>query len=68
MQKEELPKLFGLSSKGKVKEWQVIVEETKEGYADLIIRTGYVGGKIRDIPKTIKKGKSIGRSNETNPY
>lgn len=68
MKTESLPILFGLSSKGKVKQWKISVEENDNGQANLIVESGYVGGKIRTIPKLIKKGKNIGRSNETTPF
>lgn len=68
MQRTELPKLFGVSRVGKVKQWQAFVEENENGTATMIVETGYVGQKIRPIPKIIKKGKNLGRSNETTPF
>ena len=64
----ELQKLFGLSRVGKVKQWQAFVEENENGTATMIVETGYVGQKIRPIPKIIKKGKNIAKSNETTPF
>lgn len=63
-----LPILYGLSKKGKVKQWQAVVEENKDGTATIITKAGYVGGKITDRPKVIRKGKNIGKSNETTPF
>jgi len=65
---KEYPQLFGLSRVGKVKQWQPRVTLNQDKTACLIIATGYVGGKIRDIEKHIKKGKNIGKSNETTPF
>lgn len=64
----ELQQLFGLSRTGKVKQWQAKVVDNGDQTATRIIESGYVGGKIRPIPKIIKKGKNIGRSNETTPF
>ena len=58
---KEYPQLFGLSRVGKVKQWQPRVTLNQDKTACLIIATGYVGGKIRDIEKHIKKGKNIGK-------
>lgn len=68
MNSESLPILYGLSNTNKVKQWQAKVIELETGQANIIIESGYVDGKIREIPKLIKKGKNIGRSNETTPY
>ncbi len=64
----ELPILYGVSRVGKVKQWQAKVEMNKDKTASIIIEAGYVDGKIRPIIKRIKKGKNIGRSNETTPF
>jgi DNA ligase-1 len=68
LQEKVLSQLFGLSRVGKVKQWQAKVVENEDHTATMIIDTGYVGGKIRPIPKLIKKGKNIGKSNETTPF
>jgi len=68
MQNFEAPQLYGLSRIGKVKQWKASVVENEDHTAIIIIETGYVGGKIRSIPKLIKKGKNIGKSNETTPF
>jgi len=65
---KELPQLFGLSRVGKVKQWKAGVELNPDDSATIIINSGYVGGKIREIPKLIKKGKNIGKVNETTPF
>ena len=63
-----LPILYGVSRTGKVKQWQASAQSNDDGTATIIINSGYVGGKIRDIPKVIKKGKNIGKTNETTPF
>lgn len=68
MQKTELPILYGVSRIGKVKQWQVKVEEHEDRTATIIVESGYVGQKIRAILKPVKKGKNIGRANETTPF
>ncbi len=62
------PMLYGVSRVGKVKQWQARAEEHDNGTASIIVESGYVGGKIRESPKLIKKGKNIGKSNETTPF
>ncbi len=68
MRIEELPRLYGISRVGKVKEWKATAIENEDHTAILMIKSGYVDGKIRDIPKLIKKGKNIGKANETTPF
>jgi len=69
VEKLELPMLFGVSRVGKVKQWQPKVELNDNGTASIIIESGYVDGKIANRPpKIIKKGKNIGKSNETTPF
>jgi len=68
MEKLELPILYGVSRVGKVKQWQAKVEAHENNTASIVIESGYVDGKIRSIVKVIKKGKNIGRSNETTPF
>jgi len=63
-----LPILYGLNKKGKVKQWETWIENNEDGTAMLNVESGLVGGKIRFIPKEIKKGKNIGKSNETTPF
>ena len=68
MERFELPMLFGLSKKQKLKQWQIKVIKNTDDTANIIVESGYVDGKIREIPKHIKKGKNIGKSNQTTPY
>lgn len=65
---KSLPILFGVSRVGKVKQWQAAVQENDNGTATIIIKSGYVGQKITERPKIIRKGKNIGKSNETTPF
>ena len=70
MELNGLPKLFGESTTGKIKEWQATVEvhSTLQGPATIVIHSGYVGQKIQAKKKVIKKGKNIGKANETTPF
>jgi len=63
-----LPILYGMSRTGKVKQWQAKVELDDYSRVNIIIESGYVGGKIQSKPKIIAKGKNIGKSNETTPF
>ncbi len=63
-----LPILYGVSRIGKVKQWEASAQGNVDGSAAIMIQSGYVGGKIRTIPKLITKGKNIGKSNETTPF
>ena len=65
---EKLPTLYGVSKIGKVNQWSASVVEQEDKSALIIINTGYVDGKIREIVKPIKKGKNIGKANETTPF
>lgn len=61
------PKLYGTSSSGKIKEWQITVEEVN-GVGAINTYHGYVGQKITHNIKYIYTGKNIGKKNETSPY
>src|SRR4051812_18454450 len=62
----ELPQLYSLSSKGKVKLWGVRVVGRGEDIHVLSYH-GYVGAKIVDELSSPIQGKNIGRKNETTP-
>lgn len=68
MATHEFQTLYGLSRTRKVKQWKTWVEQNEDGTATLNVETGYVGGNLRVIPKIIKEGKNIGKSNETTPF
>ena len=70
---KDLPVIYGRSSIGKIKQWQVEVVKNPIDVngietANYIVRHGYYDGKIQENTKVIKKGKNIGKSNETTPY
>ena len=58
-------KIFAKASTGKPKEWQVSVVDNGDETCTLIRTHGYIGQKIQKLKKVIRKGKNIGRSNET---
>ena len=66
--KEQMAILYGESSSGKIKQWQIFVEALADGTALTTTEAGYVGGKIQIIPKMTRKGKNIGKANETTPF
>ena len=68
MNEKVLEQLYGLSRTGKVKQWKIAASEEPDGTAMIYVRSGYVGGKIREIPKPIRRGKNIGKANETTPF
>ena len=68
MENVNLPMLFGISRLGKVKQWQAKAQLNSNQTATIFIESGYVGGKIQCKPKVVKKGKNIGKANETTPY
>ena len=57
------PTLYKKTSSGKIQEWVVSVE-----CSDIIVTYGLQGGKKKVDRKTIKKGKNIGKVNETSPH
>lgn len=57
-----LPKLYKLTSTGKIQEWQIFTEDNK-----IVVIQGQIDGKKQRYEQTIKKGKNIGRANETTP-
>lgn len=65
---QELQTLYGVARTGKVKQWGANVIEHEDHTASIIVSSGYIDGKIRDIPKLIRKGKNIGKANETTPF
>jgi len=67
MQKKEFPKLYGLASRGTVKEWRIWIEEASQG-AVIYTEHGAQGGKKQLATKKVKEGKNLGRVNETTPF
>lgn len=68
MNNSKFDKLYGLSSGGKVKVWEIEVVEKEDGTADIITKHGYVDGKMVETVKKIYSGKNIGKVNETTPF
>ena len=68
MQEHEIGTLYGVARTGKVKQWSSRVIEHDDLTATIIVNSGYVGGKIREMPKLISKGKNLGKKNETTPF
>ncbi len=60
--------LYALSSTNKVKKWSIDVSLTIDGYGDICVRHGYIDGKVQENHRIIKKGKNIGKKNETTPF
>lgn len=58
----KFPYIYDTSVSGKVKVWSIRVSGST-----IITETGFVDGKKQEFKKEIKKGKNIGRSNETTP-
>lgn len=59
--------LYGLSSNGTVKVWDITVNSTELG-AEIVVVHGQLHGKKQTAIEKIKEGKNVGRSNETTPY
>jgi DNA ligase-1 len=61
------PILYGTSTIGKVKSWQILVHNGS-GNPQIVIIHGYLDGKKQENARVVKGGKNIGRSNETSVY
>lgn len=68
MQNKVFPKLYALASTGKQKEWEVSVHEQEDGICNIRRSHGFTGHKMQITYKPVKKGKNIGRSNETTVF
>ena len=62
---EEYDQLFGLTSKGKIKTWKVLVIDLKDGTAAVDQTYGELDGKLQTNRKIVREGKNLGKSNET---
>lgn len=58
----KLPKLYKLTSTGKIQEWEISTENNV-----IVVIQGQADGKKQVYRDVIKNGKNIGRSNETTP-
>lgn len=65
---KQFPQLYMKASTGKVKQWQVTAGVDENDIAYIEKSHGLKGHKIQTNRKLVKKGKNIGRSNETSPY
>lgn len=61
------PTLYGTSSKGATKVWDIQVSEYAKD-AVITVSHGQLDGKIQHSPETIRAGMNIGKANETTPY
>lgn len=61
-------KLYNLDSKNKKRCWEISVLENKDKTATILRKHGTCDGKIQETEYTVREGKNIGKSNETNPY
>lgn len=61
------PILFGKASNGKVKVWQIGVEQRPE-CSIVVIKYNYEGGKVVEAKQEISNGKNIGKTNQTTHY
>lgn len=59
--------LYGESSKGKRKRWEVSVAE-RDGHGYITVRHGYDGGKQVVSERAVVSGKNLGKKNATTPY
>ncbi len=62
------PTLFGRSTNGKIKQWNISVLQMGDNSCYIETEHGYQGGKKQLDQRLISEGKNIGRSNETTPY
>jgi DNA ligase-1 len=62
-----LPELYDISSTGKIKKWLIYVKKNSNS-SEIITETGFIDGKIQTFNTEVKKGKNIGRANETTHF
>jgi len=63
-----LPTLYGKSTNGKVKEWNISVLKMGDGSCYIETEHGYENGKKQLDQRYVGEGKNIGRANETTVY
>ena len=63
-----LPTLYGKSTNGKIKEWNISVLQMGDGTCYVETEHGYESGKKQLDQRYIGEGKNIGRANETTVY
>lgn len=64
----EMKPLYGLTSKSKTKVWKVTIIAYEAGNAEIKQEYGMLDGKMQINIKNIKKGKNLGKVNETSPF
>lgn len=67
MTTKKFPTLYGVSSKGVTKVWDIQVSQYAKD-AVITVSHGQLNGKIQHSPETIREGMNIGKSNETSLY
>ena len=60
-----LPPLYQRDTRGKIREWVIKVEPQPDKTALIVSEAGIIGMKYTKSSRHIKKGKNIGKSNET---
>tara|TARA_B100000131_G_scaffold168442_1_gene162768 strand:- start:455 stop:1582 length:1128 start_codon:yes stop_codon:yes gene_type:complete len=63
-----LPTLYGRSTNGKIKEWNISVLQMGDGTCYIETEHGYEDGKKQLDQRYVGEGKNIGRANETTIY
>jgi DNA ligase-1 len=63
-----LPTLYGKSTNGKIKEWNISVLKMGDDTCYIETEHGYEDGKKQLDQRYVGEGKNIGRANETSPY
>lgn len=63
-----LPTLFGKSTNGKIKQWNISVLQMGDGTCYIETEHGYETGKKQLDQRYVGEGKNIGRANETTVY
>lgn len=61
----EFPKLYDLTSTGKIKDWFISVHSETPTYAEIHVIHGQEDGKHQTAIRKVKAGKNIGKANET---
>ena len=65
---KQFPTLYKFASSGKTQQWEILAKERGDGSAFYLTAYGQVGGSIQSTQIEIKKGKNVGKKNETSPY
>ena len=63
-----LPTLYGKSTSGKIKEWNISVLKMGDGSCYIETEHGYEDGKKQLDQRYVGEGKNLGRANETTVY